>query len=160
MYLFSKVKKVYITTLLLILCFTSCHRAIHSRDEIIVDSIRKENNFDLAKRGLVRITVGDAYNPTQNTIHENYQTRKIQFSTMDDARAFFLSVYNDYSKPFAHDKRLKPVEIELQITFIDTRANPLLPPKIARMRNEGRTLHFYSYEDNTKRFMPIAQEPF
>jgi len=160
MYLFSKVKKIYLAAFVSLACFTSCHRPIQSQDEIIVESIRKENNFDLAKLGLVRITVGDAYNRRQNTVHESYQTRKIQFSTVEDARAFFISVYNDYTKPFANDKRLKPIEIELQITFIDTRANPLLPPKIARLRNEGHTLHFYSFEDNTGRFMPIAQEAF
>lgn len=163
--LFSKIKKSYRSSFLIasiLLSLTSCHRPIigQSQDEIIVECLRKENNFELAKRGLVRIGVGPAYNANLNTITESYQTRKIQFSTVDEARSFFVSVYNDYTKAFKDDKRLKPVTIELQITFIDTRAQPLVPPKIARVRNESGQLHFYSFDVSTGRFMPIAQEPF
>jgi hypothetical protein len=135
---------------------------------IIVDSIRRQNNFNFAKSGLVRVGFGDAYNSDLGTLKENYQTRKVHFQKVEDARAYFIKVFNDYVKDLNADKRLAqlvkghpfgPANTEIQITFLDEQGSPSSAPHIARIRNSQNTLIIYTYNPQEERYVQIAQEP-
>ena len=160
--------KSFMNTLILccaiiVLGFTSCHKPVigQGQGEIIVDCIRKENNFYLAKSGLVRIGLGNGYKPDAGTLSESYQTRKIRFTEPADARAYFMKVFNEYVKPFNADARLAnlischPFTLDntvLQITFIDERGKPQTSPYIARIRNTDTAICVYRYDAKTGLF--------
>ncbi len=153
---------------ILLFLFSSCHvsKVVSQQDVLIVDCIRKKTNFDLTKEGLVRIGLGDAYNPDAGTIRESYQTRKLRFTTVDEAKSFFNKIFTQYISPINEDRRLASLakgypftakNTELEITFIDTRGSPLEEPHIARIKNSGDSLIIYSYDQERKRFIPRAE---
>jgi hypothetical protein len=143
---------------------------VQKQDVIIVDCIRKENNFGLAKQaGLVRAGVGNAYNPESGTIEEIYHTRKIKFENADLAVVFFKAVFNDYIKPLNSDKRLgsmvksfpfSPENTTIQITFIDPHGIPVTAPHIARIRNEEGKILLFSYDSETGRYRMLSEGSF
>jgi len=148
---------------------TSCSapRIAGQQDVLIVDCIRKKTNFDMAKEGLVRIGLGEAYKPDEGRIAESYQTRKIKFTSLEEAKAFFNKIFTKYLKPINEDKRLASLakgypfsasNTELEITFIDTRGTPLASPNIARVRNSGSSVILYTYDQETRRYLPIMEE--
>jgi hypothetical protein len=131
-----------------------------SQDGIAVDCIRKETTFSFAKRGLVRVGIGSHYD---GTLSETFQTRKVVFDNVDEARAYFITLFNDYIAPFNSDKRFsdRPFSCEntsLQITFLTITGKPQEAPNIARIRNEGERIIAYSYTGSA--FVPISDEPF
>jgi hypothetical protein len=160
-----------IKCLIPLLLLTACHRPIigQSQDVIIVDCIRKENNYNLATGGLVRIGKADAYDEVSGTLKESYQTRKIHFNNLDQARVYFVKIFNEYVKPFNANKRLKTMvksfpftskNTEIEVTFIDGRSVPHAAPDIARIRNDFDRLLFYSYDPEKGTFDEIANELF
>jgi hypothetical protein len=154
----------------LVVC-TSCHGPVigQSQDVIIVDTLRRQNNFTFAKNGLVRVGIVDAYNPDLGTLTETYQTRKMRFLTVDAARAFFVKTFAEYVAHFNADSRLCTLikghpfgahNASIQITVLDEHGSPPNAPEIARIRNSQNTIIFYTYDKNQDKYTQIAQEPF
>lgn len=157
------------TTLLCLL--SACHGPTigQRQDIIIVDCIRKENNFNFAKEGFVRIGRSDAYDTVAGKIKEFYQTRKKRFDSVAVVRPFFTKFFAEYVQPINQDKRLKSYfpefpltskTVDIEITFLDDFAKPLQAPYIARVRNIGEKVIFYSYDETSNRFIEVDQEPF
>ncbi len=149
---------------LILFLFSSCHVAqmASQQDVLIVDCIRKKTNFDLTKEGLVRIGLGQAYNPDSGTIRESYHTRKLRFTNNAEAKAFFSKIFDQYIEPINADKRLASLSkgypftkenTEIEITFIDTKGSPLSEPHIARIKNSGDSLIIYSYDQERRQFI-------
>lgn len=145
--------------------FTSCqHSPIgQSQDMIIVDSIRKETNWNFAKKGFVRLGRTEAYDPITSRIREFYQTRKMRFQSIETLRPFFKAFFQEYSKPFTDDKRLPKVStenIELEITFLDEMANPLPSPQVAKVKNSGGKIFYYTFDEKAKSYILLNEETF
>lgn len=121
----------------------SCHGPVigQSQDELIVDCIRKQNNFLLAKEGVVRVGFENA----SGTIKEYYETRKIRFQNQEEAKAYFLKIFERYIAALNADRRLKNhpfsfANTSMQIAFLDSSGAPLKTPYIAKMYNDGNTV--------------------
>ena len=163
--------KLLIKVLVIIFACTSCHTPMltQSQDVIIVDAIRKENNFNFALRGLVRVGVGVAYDADNGTLKETYQTRKARLENIDAARNYFIGFYDDYIKPFNDNKLVgslvkgypfSPKNTEIQITFLDEQGTPVASPFIARIKNDHNRIIMYSYDSNSGRYQEINNESF
>ncbi len=163
--------KLFLKCIFLLMLFSSCHRPIigQSQDVIIVDSIRKENNFGFAVKGLVRVGFSEPYSSDVGMLRESYQTRKVIFIKRDEARNYFVRIFNEYVKPFNANNRLKvlaknfpfdPGNTEIQITFLDEHGTPPAPPYIARIRNSSGKILIYSYDSESGLYTQIADEPF
>ena len=138
------------------------------QDVLVVDALRRENNFNFAVKGLVRVGMVDAYNPESGTLKETYQIRTKRFVKVDEARAFFIQIFDEYLDHMNADKNLAKLvkgypfsskNTEIQITILDEHGGPAGAPQIARIRNNDNSFIAYSYDKNDQRFIEIAQEP-
>ncbi len=164
-------KMIYYLAAIVIFCFTSCHPPIvgQTHDVILVDCIRKENNFELAKTGLVRVGVGSGYKSDESTLRESYQTRRVKFQDMEQARSYFIKVFNEYVKPFNANSHLASVvktypfsssNTEVRITFLGQNGGPVIPPYIAQIRNEGDSILLYTYDETGRTFTEVSRDRF
>lgn len=145
----------------------SCHGPVigQRQDIIIVDCIRKEQNFALAKQGFVRIGKSEAYDSATGKIKEFYQTRKVRIENPEELKRFFWQFFANYVEPLNRDTRLKnyfsdfPLStknVEIEITFLDDFARPLVSPYIARVKNDAGEILLFSYDEKANRYTQLA----
>ena len=159
---------IYIT--LLMFCTACTHECSSVTEVPVANDIMRSHDRKLAKMGLYRcMTSGPICAPIRE-ISAGYATNSFRFTSIDEARKFFLRFYSEYSKPFMESDSIRyylneyPLESKnfyLFIFFYDEKREIVVAPYITSISLSNGKICYDTYdEDGGKGSYILLEETF
>jgi hypothetical protein len=153
--------------ILIIFLFSSCVRfERYSNPGVkIVHDLQKRNNKKLATIGIYTCTFG-GHSTGQRVIDGMYVTNRYRFTSIDQAREFFVAFVDEYTKPFKEEPRIRPYlhnypltdsNFEFMVSFYDDKGQELQRPYIQNIMNLGDKIYYSTCDLSVK---PSSQDLF